>query len=57
MSCSILEALGHGVPVIARKNEGNMTLIENGVNGFLYESGEDFLLTFQKLSTNYESIR
>ena len=49
MSCSILEALAYGVPVIARDNEGNRALIDHKINGFLYHHGSDFLTTFNHL--------
>lgn len=43
MSCSILEAFAERVPVIVRDNEGNMELVENGYNGYLYNNGQDFI--------------
>ena len=37
-SNSVIEALFFGVPVIASNVGGNLDVIKNGVNGFLYES-------------------
>lgn len=37
LSLSILEAMAHGIPVIASKVTGNIDLIEEAQNGFLFE--------------------
>jgi len=42
MSNVILEALSIGVPVLARKNEGNCKLIINDYNGMLFDTPEEF---------------
>ena len=42
MSGSILEAFGAKVPVLARKNEGNCFLMQNGVNGGIFETSKEF---------------
>jgi glycosyltransferase involved in cell wall biosynthesis len=41
MSNVILEALASGVPVAASKIPGNTELVEDGVNGFLFEPAVD----------------
>lgn len=46
MSCSILEAMQFGIPVIARGNSGNKELIKDNLNGFIYENPKDFLDKF-----------
>lgn len=38
----ILEAFNHGVPVIGHNIDGVPEIVEDGVNGFLYESDDDF---------------
>jgi glycosyltransferase involved in cell wall biosynthesis len=42
MSNVILESLSNGIPVLARKNEGNCKLITDDYNGFLFETPEEF---------------
>ncbi|HEX6922782.1 MAG TPA: glycosyltransferase [Bacillales bacterium] len=42
-SSALLEALALGKLVIARENAGNASVIADGRNGFLFETGEDFL--------------
>lgn len=42
MSGSILEAFGAKVPVLARKNDGNCFLVQNGVNGGVFETSSEF---------------
>lgn len=41
-SSAIVEAMANQVPVIARSNEGNLQLIQDGVNGFVYEDLAQF---------------
>jgi glycosyltransferase involved in cell wall biosynthesis len=41
MSNVILEALASGLPVVASQIPGNTELIQDGANGFLFDSGED----------------
>jgi len=38
MSCSILEAMLYQCPVYARKNEGNLSIVEDGYNGYIFNS-------------------
>lgn len=38
MSCSILEAMMYHCPVYARKNEGNLSIVEDGYNGYIFNS-------------------
>jgi len=42
MSNAILEAMSQGVPVLASDIEGNRTIIDDGVDGFLFASEEEF---------------
>lgn len=51
----VAEALSYGVPVIASSNAGSSDLIKNGVNGFIYEAGNDAAL--KKLLEMFESDR
>jgi glycosyltransferase involved in cell wall biosynthesis len=43
MSNVILESMSIGIPILARKNEGNCKLIKNNFNGFLFETPAEFL--------------
>lgn len=49
MSSSILEAMSLGVPVLASKIEGNKAIIEDGVDGLLFDSETDFIEQMEKL--------
>lgn len=42
MSNVIMESLSLGVPVLARKNQGNAKLIKDNFNGYLFEDKEEF---------------
>jgi len=39
----ILEAFNNGIPVIAHNIDGVPEMVEDGVNGFLYKSNDDFV--------------
>jgi glycosyltransferase involved in cell wall biosynthesis len=41
---TILEAMAAGIPVLASAIGGNLQLVEDGVNGYLFESGNSVLL-------------
>jgi glycosyltransferase involved in cell wall biosynthesis len=41
-SLALMEAMALGLPVIARKNEANLQLIQHGHTGWLYETMEEF---------------
>lgn len=41
-SLALMEAMALGLPVIARKNEANLQLIQHEQTGWLYETMEDF---------------
>jgi spore maturation protein CgeB len=57
MSCSILESFAEGVPVIARRNDGNCELVKDGVNGYIYETGAEFIHKFEALLANEKEVR
>ena len=40
MPMSILEAMGYGLPIISTNVGGIPTLVDNGVNGFLFDPGD-----------------
>ena len=42
MSTSILEAMYYKCPVFAFNNEGNRSIIKDGVNGFLFNNVVEF---------------
>lgn len=48
-SIAILEALACGVPVLCKDFGGNKELIQDGVNGYILESREDFLAKMKDL--------
>ncbi|MBU8907412.1 glycosyltransferase [Desertibacillus haloalkaliphilus] len=48
-STAILEAMYIGKPVIARQNEGNASIIQDGHNGYLFSSPEEFELKLDSL--------
>jgi len=53
MASSILEAMALGVPVIARRNEGNSSIIQHRITGFLFDTPKECRsLSEQLLSGN-----
>lgn len=42
LSSSILEAQKYGIPVLARNNEGNMSIIKDKENGCAFSNKEEF---------------
>mmetsp|Transcript_6411 Transcript_6411/g.11002 ORF Transcript_6411/g.11002 Transcript_6411/m.11002 type:complete len:641 (-) Transcript_6411:3194-5116(-) len=42
MSNVLLESMALRTPVLARKNGGNCSIVEHGVNGFIFDSPEEF---------------
>lgn len=42
---NLVEAMYCGLPVIASKNRGHVSIIENGINGFLYDNNDIDKLT------------
>ena len=48
-SVAILEALASGVPVLCKNFGGNKELIENGVNGYVLNTREEYLMRMQDL--------
>lgn len=48
-SNTILEAQCAGVPVLARANEGNRALIEDGIDGLLFESSSELARQMSRL--------
>lgn len=51
---AICEAMGLGIPVIARENAGNRSVITHGETGFLYEQPSQFVALVQQLLQNPE---
>ena len=52
ISMSILEALACGVPVICSNNHGNIEIIEDGVNGYVFKTWAEAQKILMKLITN-----
>jgi glycosyltransferase involved in cell wall biosynthesis len=61
-SVSMLEAMSHGVPCLAMREDGvqyysaNSELIESGVNGFLARSDEDFSRLSRVLLSDIDAV-
>ena len=56
-SSSILEAMQMGCVVLARNNPGNASIIEDGVNGYLFNDGKEFLEKIKVVLTELEKAR
>lgn len=60
LSNAILEALFLGIPVVARNIEGNQSIIQHGISGFLFNTPEEcvhfcqMLLNDPKLKTSFK---
>jgi len=52
MSNAILEAMSHGIPVLAADIEGNRTIIEDGVDGLLFADEVTFVAQAERLMTD-----
>jgi glycosyltransferase involved in cell wall biosynthesis len=57
MSGSILEAFGLKVPVLARNNEGNRSLVINGINGAIFETEKEFEEWYELLMGDEEEMK
>lgn len=55
-SMAVLENLACGVPVICSNHHGNNELIENGVNGFVFNSREEAASILSELMLNEERL-
>lgn len=54
----ILEAFNHGVPVIAHNIDGVPEMVENSLNGFLYDSSNHFKKIMESIRiNNYSSFQ
>jgi glycosyltransferase involved in cell wall biosynthesis len=49
---AICEAMMLGIPVIARDNAGNRSVIRHGINGFIYQEPQDFIALVEKMRGN-----
>lgn len=52
MPNSLMEAMAIGRPVLASDIPGNRSLIQNGINGLLYDGEEDFLNQVMRIREN-----
>ena len=57
MSSTLLEAMSLGTPVLASNVEGNKAIIEDGVDGLLFDSEADFIQQMEKLIEDPELRR
>lgn len=55
MAAVVLEAMDLGTLVIARRNEGNESLIQHGVTGFLFSSPQEFKTIAENLMDDDEA--
>lgn len=55
----IIEANYFGIPVVAYENEGTLTLVDNGKNGYIIKdnNAKSFLDRMQNLMANYEMYK
>jgi glycosyltransferase involved in cell wall biosynthesis len=51
MPNAVLEAMSQGVPVLASDIEGHRTILEDGQDGFLFGSPEEFMEKAERLLT------
>ncbi len=51
MPNAVLEAMSRGVPVLASDIEGHRTIIEDGQDGFLFGTPEEFVEKAERLLT------
>jgi len=56
VSIAILEALACGVPVICSNHFGNKEIIEEGVNGYVFESRGEAVKILRKLAENPDRL-
>ncbi|MEC1638057.1 glycosyltransferase [Schinkia azotoformans] len=56
-SSAILEAMEMGCVVLARNNPGNASIIEDGVNGYLFNDGKEFLNKINVVLTEQEKAQ
>ena len=46
---SILEAFSYNIPVLVRDNKGNTELVQDGENGFTFNTPEEFIDKYTRL--------
>jgi glycosyltransferase involved in cell wall biosynthesis len=51
---AIIEAMDYGLPVLVSANEGNISLVKDGITGFVYKDEVEFLAYAGRLINNYE---
>lgn len=56
-SSAILEAMQTGCVVLARNNPGNASIIEDGINGYLFNDGNEFLEKIELVLTEHEKAQ
>lgn len=56
-SSAILEAMETGCVVLARNNPGNASIIEDGINGYLFNDGKEFLEKVEVVLTQQEKAQ
>jgi len=57
LSIAVLEALACGIPVICSNHYGNKEVIEDGVNGFVFNNKDDALNILTELTLNPEMLQ
>ncbi|MEN8699843.1 glycosyltransferase family 4 protein [Bacillus infantis] len=51
---AIIEAMDYGLPVLVSANEGNISIVKDGITGFVYHNEDEFLAYAERLINNYE---
>lgn len=54
---NLVEAMYCGLPVVAKRNRGHITVIENGKNGFLVENASEMATSIRILLNDHEMIQ
>lgn len=57
MSSSIIEAMACRVPVLARSNDGNLDLIQDQINGYIFDTLPSFELKLQLILDNPDQVK
>lgn len=49
MPCSIIEAIGVGIPVLVRNIEGNLSIIDDNINGLVFKDLKEFSSQYERI--------
>ena len=54
---TLIEACMCGMPIIARKDESHLDLVQNGINGYLVESDDEITAKLNELLHDEEKLK